>query len=74
LFWACSLCSLAILRSSTAAARILALDGIIGLMEEGVAVIDDGIVEVSRPDGFACWDYARVWISQLVISGNSVIK
>jgi len=43
-------------------------------MEEGVAVIDDGVVKVSRPDGFARWDYARVRISQLVISGNSVIK
>jgi len=34
-------------------ARILALDGIIGLMEEGVAVVDDGVVEVSCLDGFA---------------------
>jgi len=57
-----------------AAARILALDGIIELMEEGVAVVNDGVVEVSCPDGFACWDCARVQISQLVMSGNSVIK
>ena len=62
------------MRSSTAAARILALDGIIGLVEEGVAVVDDGVVEVGRLDGFARWDYIRVRISQLVISGNSVIK
>jgi len=34
-------------------ARILALDGIIGLIEEGVAVVDDGIVEVGRLGGFA---------------------
>jgi len=34
-------------------AYILALDGIIGLMEEGVTVIDDGVVKVDRPDGFA---------------------
>ena len=43
--------------------RISALDGIIGLMEEGVAVVDDGVVEVSRPDRFAHWDCIRVWIS-----------
>ena len=36
-----------------AAARILALDGIIGLVEEGVAVVDDGIVKVGRLDRFA---------------------
>jgi len=40
------------LRSSTAAARILALDGIIKLVEEGVAVIDNGVVKVGRPGGF----------------------
>ena len=55
-------------------ARILASDGIIGLMEEGVAVVNDSVVEVSRLDGFAYYDYIRVRISQLVISGNSVIK
>jgi hypothetical protein len=36
-----------------AAARILASDGIIGLVEEGVAVVDDGVVEVGRLGGFA---------------------
>jgi len=35
-------------------ACILALDGIIGLIEEGVTVVDDGVVKVGRPDGFAC--------------------
>jgi len=44
-------------------AHILALDGIIGLIEEGVAVIDDGVVKVSCPDGFTYWDYIRVRIS-----------
>jgi len=29
-------------------AHILALGGIIGLVEEGVAVIDDGVVKVGR--------------------------
>ena len=57
-----------------AAARILASDGIVGLVEEGVAVVDDGVVEVGCPGGFARWDCTRVRISQLVISGNSVIK
>ena len=38
--------------SSTAAARILASDGIIGLIEEGVAVVDDSIVKVGRLDRF----------------------
>jgi len=57
-----------------AAACILASDGIMGLIEEGVTVIDDGVVKVGRPDRFICWDCARVRISQLVISGNSVIK
>jgi len=33
-------------------ARILALDGIIELVEEGIAVIDDGIVKVNRLGGF----------------------
>jgi hypothetical protein len=33
-------------------AYILALDGIIGLIEEGVAVIDDSVVEVGCLDGF----------------------
>jgi hypothetical protein len=36
-----------------AAARILASDGIIGLVEKGVAVVDDSIVEVGRLDRFA---------------------
>ena len=40
--------------------RILALDGIIGLIEEGIAVIDDGVVKVGRLGGFTRWDYARV--------------
>jgi hypothetical protein len=31
-----------------AAARILASDGIIGLVEEGVAVVDDGVVKVGH--------------------------
>ena len=53
---------------------ILALDGIIGLIEEGVTVIDNGVVKVSRLDRFIYWDYARVRISQLVMSGNSIIK
>jgi len=44
-------------------ARISASDGIIGLMEEGVAVVDNSVVKVSRLDGFAYWDYARVRIS-----------
>jgi hypothetical protein len=57
-----------------AAARISASDGIIGLMEEGVAVADDSIVKVGHPDGFICWDCTRVQISQLIISGNSIIK
>jgi hypothetical protein len=43
-----------------AAARILASDGIIGLVEEGVAVVDDSVVEVGYPGGFAYWDYTRV--------------
>ena len=34
-------------------AYILALDSIIGLIKEGVTVVDDGVVEVGRPDGFA---------------------
>jgi hypothetical protein len=34
-------------------ARILALDGIIELIEEGVAVVDDSVVEVGRLGGFA---------------------
>jgi len=37
-------------------------------------VVDNGVVEVGRPDRFVRWDCARVRISQLVISGNSVIK
>jgi len=57
-----------------AAARILASDGIIELVEEGIAVVDDGVVEVGRLGGFAYWDCARIRISQLVMSGNSVIK
>jgi len=36
-----------------AAARILALDGIIELVEEGVAVIDDGVVKVGYLGRFA---------------------
>ena len=36
-----------------AVARILALDGIIGLVEEDVVVIDDGVVKVGCPGGFA---------------------
>ena len=43
-------------------------------MKEGVAVVDDGVVEVGRLGRFTRWDYTRVQISQLVISGNSVIK
>jgi hypothetical protein len=42
-------------------------------MEEGVTVVDDGVVEVGRPDGFARWDCARVRISQLVMSGYKMI-
>jgi hypothetical protein len=34
-------------------ARILALDGIIGLIEEDIAVIDDSVVKVGRLGGFA---------------------
>jgi len=34
-------------------ARILALDGIIELVEEGVAVIDNSVVKVGRLGGFA---------------------
>jgi hypothetical protein len=44
-------------------ACILALDGIIGLVEEGIAVIDDGVVEVGRLGGFAYWDYTHIRIS-----------
>jgi len=44
-------------------AYILASDGIIKLIEEGVAVIDDSVVKVSRLDKFTYWDYTRVWIS-----------
>jgi hypothetical protein len=33
-------------------ARILALDGIIGLIEEGVVVVDNGIVKVGCLGGF----------------------
>ena len=51
-------------------ACILALDGIIGLIEEGVMVIDDsvtvvddGVVKVGRPERFVYWDCARVRIS-----------
>jgi len=36
-----------------AAARILALDGIIELIKEGVAVVDDGVVKVGCLGGFA---------------------
>jgi hypothetical protein len=36
-----------------AAAYILALDGIIGLIEEGVTVIDNSVVKVDRLDRFA---------------------
>jgi len=43
-----------------AVACILALDGIIELVEEGIAVIDDGVVKVGRPGGFAYWDYIRI--------------
>jgi len=57
-----------------AAAYILALDSIIKLIEEGVMVIDNSVVKVDCLDGFAYWDYTCVRISQLVISGNSVIK
>jgi len=42
-----------------AAAYILALDGI-GLIEEGIAVIDDGVVKVGYLGGFAYWDCARI--------------
>jgi hypothetical protein len=52
LFWAYSLYSLAILCSSTVATRILASDSIIGLMGEGVAVADNGVVKVGCPDRF----------------------
>ena len=41
-----------------AAAHILASDGIIGLIEESVAVADGGVV-----NGFACWDYIYIQIS-----------
>jgi hypothetical protein len=57
-----------------AAACILALDSIIKLIEEGVAVADNSIVKVGYLDGFTYWDYTHVQISQLVIGGNSVIK
>ena len=50
------------------------MDGIIGLIEEGVAVVDNSVVKVGCLGRFARWDYIRVQISQLVISGNSVIK
>jgi len=56
-----------------AAACILASDGIVGLIKEGVTVVDDSVVKVDRPDGFARWDYIRVRISQLVISGYKII-
>ena len=36
-----------------AAACILALDGIIGLVEEGVAVVDDSVVKAGCLDRFA---------------------
>jgi len=36
-----------------AAAHILASDGIIGLVEEGIAVVDNGIVKVGRLGRFA---------------------
>jgi hypothetical protein len=55
-------------------ACISASDSIIKLIKEGVAVADNSIVKVGRPDGFAHWDYIRVQISQLVIGSNSVIK
>jgi len=35
------------------AAYTLALDSIIGLIEEGVTVIDNGVVEIDYLDGFA---------------------
>jgi len=41
-------------------AYILASDGIIKLIEEGVTVVDDSIVKVGRPDRFVHWDYTRV--------------
>jgi hypothetical protein len=37
-----------------AAACILASDGIIELIEESVAVVDNGVVKVGHLDGFAC--------------------
>ena len=52
----------------------MALDSIIGLMGEGIAVTDNGVVKIGHPDGFTCWDCTRVQISQLVMSGNNVIK
>ena len=41
-------------------ARILASDGIIELVEEGIAVIDDSVVKVGRLGRFTYWDYIRV--------------
>jgi hypothetical protein len=46
-----------------AAAYISALDGIIELMEEGVAVADNSVVKVGYLNGFAYWDCTRVQIS-----------
>ena len=43
-----------------AAAYISALNSIIGLIKEGVAVADNSIVKVSCLDGFIYWNYARV--------------
>jgi hypothetical protein len=43
-----------------AAAYISALDGIIGLMEEGVAVADNSVVKVGYLDGFTYWDYTHI--------------
>ena len=47
----------------------MALDGIIKLIKEGIVVADNSVV-----NRFAYWDYIYIQISQLVISGNSVIK
>ena len=60
--------------ASAAATRDGNLPIFLTLIEEGVAVVDNGGVKGGRLGGFTHWDYTRVRISQLVIGGNSVIK
>ena len=39
---------------------MLTLNSIIGLIDEGVVVIDNSIVKVDYPDTFTHWDYTYI--------------